>query len=368
MRAVGRAPDRERLLAYRLLSGALTPEDTSSRNAEVDWVAAADIDARIARLGHRAERLGTRYSLPDWLAEELLRDHGDEADALAASLNERAPMTIRANTLKISREKLATRLAASGLETDACAFASHGLIVRTRTNLFGTAEFKEGLFEAQDEGSQLLAELVAPPPRSLAVDFCAGAGGKTLALAAALENRGRLLACDIDARKLAELKRRARRAGVDNVETAVLGAEKGAAFPAALDRSIRQSKRVLTDVPCTGLGALRRNPEARWRLRPADLARLPELQLGIARRALELVAPGGRLIYATCSVLAAENQGVVAALLAGEGDLEVVALGDVLGAERAEALTAPSGDFLQTLPHRHGCDGFFAAVIRRRRS
>jgi 16S rRNA (cytosine967-C5)-methyltransferase len=200
------------------------------------------------------------------------------------------------------------------------------------------------------------------------VDLCAGAGGKTLAVAAAMQNRGRLLAVDVDERKLHELRRRARRAGVNNVQTAVVSIEARDAWPAQLEQTVGRAARVLADVPCSGLGALRRHPELRWRLSPADLERLPVQQLDIARRGAELLAPGGWLVYATCTVLAAENQAVVERLLRERRDLELVPLAEVLGPERGAAVSRPGRPYLELWPQVHGCDGFFAALLRRRDS
>jgi 16S rRNA (cytosine967-C5)-methyltransferase len=297
----------------------------------------------------------------------LVAERGAEtAAALAAALNQRAPMTVRANLLSGDADALVAELAAEGIAAHRGALGSAAVLVDSRTNLFALDSFRRGRFEAQDEGSQLVAELVAPPPRSRAVDYCAGAGGKTLALAAMLASRGRVIACDVDRRKLAELRRRARRAGASNIQTIELGSDAEGAPPPALARMESGSERVLVDAPCSGVGALRRNPEARWRLVPADLERMPALQLAIARRALDLVAPGGRLVYATCTMLAAENQGVVERLLAERPGLEVVPIKDVWGSARATPIADATGRFLEVLPHRHGTDGFFAAVLRRR--
>ena len=205
--------------------------------------------------------------------------------------------------------------------------------------------------EAQDEGSQLLAELATAGAgaRPLIVDLCAGAGGKTLAIAAT----------DIDARKLEELRRRARRAAVSNAQAVQL---EGGAWPPALDQLRGRADVVFVDAPCSGIGALRRNPEARWRLREADLAGFAAKQRGILDGARALLAPGGRLVYATCTLLAVENADVVAGLLGAHPDLARVPLERVLGA-RAAALG--DGTSFTVAPHTHGTDGFFAAVMQR---
>jgi 16S rRNA (cytosine967-C5)-methyltransferase len=351
-----------RLTAYRLLEGQLDPGE-AARALPGDWEAVARVDERIERERDPARRLGLRRSLPDWLARRFLAEYGDEADALAAALNERAPLALRANSLRTTREALAGRLAGEGLETHATVHAQAGLIADTRVNVYGLAAFKEGLFEAQDEASQLVAELVAPPPRGLVVDACAGAGGKTLALGALLGSRGRIVALDIDERKLEELRRRARRAGLTNARAVTVTTD---GWPDEVAALAGRADRVLVDAPCSGIGALRRNPEARWRLTEEDLRRLPDQQRAIARRAWSLVAPGGRLVYATCTVLRAENEDVAAAL--GGAGWEPVRPAEIWGGERARALVDASGFHLKLLPHRHGTDGFFAAVWRKRAS
>jgi 16S rRNA (cytosine967-C5)-methyltransferase len=367
LNSVGRAPDSSRLLACMVLEYGLAPEDARDQEPKVDWTAVAGINEKIAAMRQPVERIAARHSLPDFLAEVLVSDLGaEEAEALAAALNHRAPMSLRANTLKTSREDLQETLRKEGIETVLGEYGTHTLRVETRTNLFGLDAFQRGLFEAMDEGSQLIAELVAPPPKGMIVDYCAGAGGKSLALAAELENKGRILASDVDKRKLKELRRRAKRAGVGNVQVVELNTEADSALPKPFEKILGKASRVLVDAPCTGVGALRRNPEARWRLSEGDLKQLPEKQLRIASRALELVAPGGRLIYATCTVLKRENQEVVTQLMAGRDDLEIISPREVWGAKRGEGLVDESGQFLFTLPNRHGSDGFFAAVIRRK--
>jgi 16S rRNA (cytosine967-C5)-methyltransferase len=186
-----------------------------------------------------------------------------------------------------------------------------------------------------------------------------------------LQNRGRLMASDVDKRKLIELRRRAKRAGATNIQVVQLDHESGAggervALPKPFENILGQAVRVLVDAPCTGTGALRRNPEARWRLSQAELDRMPAQQLSIASRALELVAPGGRLIYATCTLLKSENQDIVEKLMKDRDDLEIISPREVWGKDRGEALLDPTGQFMITRPDVHGCDGFFAAVIRRK--
>jgi len=359
--------DEQRLLACLVLEHGLAPAHAAKVDRSLDWDKVAAIDDVIAAERRPAARLALASSWPDWLAERAVAER-DDALALAGGLNARAPMTVRANTLVTTRDALAAELAKAGLATSPGKLAPNALHIDTRTNLFGLEAFKRGAFEAQDEGSQLLAELVAPQPGSIVVDACAGAGGKTLALAATMANRGRLIACDIDAHKLEELRRRARRAGVSNAQAITVGAD-DRAWPAPLDGLVGRCDRVLVDAPCSGVGALRRNPEARWRLAEADLADFARRQRAIVTRAAELLAPGGRLVYATCTVLAEENAEVVDALLTARPELEVVPIVDasVLGEVRGAAVAATRDPrFLEVVPHRHGTDGFFAAVLQRR--
>jgi 16S rRNA (cytosine967-C5)-methyltransferase len=349
-----------RYLAYRVLEGELDPARAAAE-LPGDWAAVAAVDQRVARERDPVRRLGLGRSLPDWLARRFLDEYGDEADGLLAALNQRAPLTLRANTLRTSRAALADRLASEGLASHPTRYASQGLTLDMRTNVFGLAAFKEGWLEAQDEASQLCAELVAPPPRGLVVDACAGAGGKTLALGAAMESKGRLIALDTHERKLDELRRRARRAGLSNARAVAVDDDR---WPDEVEALRGRADRVLVDAPCSGLGALRRNPEARWRLSEDDLERLPRQQHAIAARAQALVAPGGRLIYATCTILRAENQAVVERLLIP--GWELVRAAEIWGTARASAVCDLSGTFLTLRPDRHDTDGFFAAVLRRR--
>lgn len=362
----GPAPDRERLLAYLVLEGGLAAADAARHVPDIDWSRVSAIDDHLAAIAQPVRRIALRHSLPDFVAELWVAERGEaQAEALAAALAERAPMTVRVNTLLSDRDSVLAELAELGLAAHAGQLAHDAIIVDDRTNLFALAPFQRGHFEAQDEASQLCAELVAPPPRSTVVDFCAGAGGKTLALAAALAGRGKVVSCDVDSRKLTELKKRARRAQANNIQSVVLDREPDAALPPPLEKLIGNAARVLVDAPCSGLGSLRRNPEARWRLTPGDLDRFGALQLAIARTAATLVAPGGRLIYATCTLSARENQHVVEQLLARPGGFEVISPIEVWGRARAEGWVDNSGRFLELLPSVHGTDGFFAAVLRR---
>jgi 16S rRNA (cytosine967-C5)-methyltransferase len=354
--------DLERLLALLVLEGLVEPARAAQVERELDWSAVASIDDAIAAERKPAARIALAASLPDWLAARFVAEWGDRAEPLALALNRRAPMTVRANTLIDDRTALANELRRADLATRPGAWCATALVVESRTNLFGLEAFKRGAMEAQDEGSQLLAELATAAlenPKPLVIDLCAGAGGKTLAIAAQLGNRGRIVASDVDAKKLDELKRRARRATVSNAQTLHLEA---GVWPPALDALRGKADVVFVDAPCSGIGALRRNPEARWRLREADIATFAARQREILAGAATLLAPGGRLVYGTCTLLRAENAEVVDAILASHADLTNVAMPDVLGSRAAQL---GDGVAFTVAPDTHDTDGFYARVMKR---
>jgi len=332
----------------------------SRRGARIDLGGVAGDDAGLgARTG--LEREAVRLSYPTWLVERLVNDLG-LAEGLAAceAMNQRAPMALRVNTVKISREALIDRLAEENVVARPTALAPAGLILETRVNAFGLSAFRDGLFEVMDEGSQIVAELVAPPPGGRVADACAGAGGKTLAIAAAMGGKGRLLALDVDGRKLEELRRRARRAGLSNVVARAIDDE--ARLPD--EARVGAWDRVLVDAPCSGIGTLRRNPEARWRLTPPSVAGFPARQLALLVTYAPLCAVGGRLIYATCTILEQENEKVVERFLAERPDFVRVPVKEIWGREPAEKVG--DGLTLRLLPQTHDTDGFYAAVLRRK--
>jgi 16S rRNA (cytosine967-C5)-methyltransferase len=323
-----------------------------------------EAEARLGALTDPVERLALRGSLPFWLARRFVEELGQaEATALIGVLNQRAPLTVRANLLRGTREALAATLAAEGTQATPTRFSPWGLTLDGHQNAFALPSFKGGRFEIQDEGSQLIALCCGARPGWTVVDACAGAGGKALALAAEMRNRGTLWALDADAGRLEEARRRARRDGVDNLRTRAIPADEAA--DAQLDDLAARAEVVLIDAPCSGLGTLRRKPDARWRLAPGDPEKFAALQRTLVARFSRLVKPGGRLVYATCAIGRTENQEVVGHL-AATLPFDPAPLAPLLGAERAAALGA-EGHTLQLLPHRHGTDGFFMAAFTRRK-
>lgn len=297
------------------------------------------------------ECLATRRSLPDWLARAWIEAYGEpEADQLAEAINQPGPVTIRANLLKLGREALRERLADEGIVARPAAYSPWALQFEGRVNVFGSRAWRDGLFEVQDEGSQLIALAADAAPGQVVVDWCAGAGGKTLALAAAMQNRGRLIAADVDAKRLGDMSPRLARAGGTIVERRRHGHDEP--LPSGF------ADVVLVDAPCSSTGVLRRGPDMRWRIDPREVEQLPALQLEILLAAAETVRRGGRLVYATCSLLKAENEAVVGAFLERAEDFLPAPLASLPASLGAT-------DRLTLAPHRHGTDGFFIAAFER---
>ena len=306
-----------------------------------------------------------RLEVPDWSLAPLADSLGDDWRAALEALNAEAPLDLRANALKTDRDGARAALAEAGFEAADGPLAPLALRLGERVALAASAPFRDGLVEVQDAGSQLAAALVGARPGEAVCDLCAGAGGKTLALAGAMANRGRLVACDVSASRLERARVRLRRAGAHNVTIRVLDDTAGK----WLKRQAGGFARVLVDAPCSGTGAWRRNPDARWRLRPEALDSLAAEQDAILARAARLVAPGGRLVYVTCSVLRSENEERVTAFLAGEAGTAFTAR--PIAEVWAEAgLSAPcptpaEATALRLSPVDHDTDGFFVAVLER---
>lgn len=314
-----------------------------------------------ARADRSAWPWAIQASLPDWLAQRLvdLRP-ATEIQALGRALLQGAPLDLRANTLKTDPITLRGALGAHGHELELTPFSPWGLRRALRAPLFRTTEFTTGQFEVQDEGSQLVAPLLEPRRGERIVDYCAGAGGKTLHISALMHNRGTLYACDTSQKRLDKLKQRVVRAGIDNVRIVTITG----GTDAKLKRLAGKIDRVLVDAPCSGTGTLRRSPDIKWRLTPERVTQLAQEALDILRAAARLVRPGGRLVYATCSLLKEENEDIVDAFLAEATDFLAINTADILN-RRGIVLDLPTANSLRLWPHIHGTDGFFAQAFDR---
>jgi 16S rRNA (cytosine967-C5)-methyltransferase len=303
--------------------------------------------------------LAVRAELPDWIAERLAtRLSEPDLISLARGLNEPAPLDLRVNTLNAARDDVRQALAADGIVAEPTPYSPVGLRVTGRPAINRHPLFLNGSIEIQDEGSQLLGFLLGPKRHDLVADFCAGAGGKSLLLGALMGSHGRIYAFDVSAQRLARLKPRLARSGLSNVYPQAIKNENDL----KIKRLAGKIDRVLVDAPCSGLGTLRRNPDLKWRQSPRSVEELSLKQAAILRSAANLVKPGGRLVYATCSLLAQENEGVVESFLAERRDFHSLHCGKLFQEQR---VTLDTGPFLALLPHVHGTDGFFAAAMTR---
>ena len=321
---------------------------------------AFDADAAlVARIKSAAgERFApaVRADLPDWLWERLAAEHGAaEAMRIARGLLDAAPLDLRVNLAKLSREEALSRMDAAAQPTP---WSPAGIRLKDKPPINRHPLFLDGAIEVQDEGSQLIAYLVAPRRGEMVADFCAGAGGKTLALAMLMRGAGRLYAMDVSARRLAALAPRSARAGVSNVHPLALAGENDI----RAKRLAGKLDRVLVDAPCSGFGTLRRNPDLKWRYGPERVAALAAEQYRILAAASRLVKPGGRLIYATCSILEEENERVVERFAQEVSGFAAMSCAEILAQQKIPLQT---GNYLRLWPHLHGTDGFFAAAFAR---
>ncbi len=301
-----------------------------------------------------------RLEYPDWLDEDLKTSLGDDFEAVLKSLNEEAPLDLRINALHENVSEAAEILAKQNIETEAGLYSPLCLRTKKKVKLGGIQAYKEGLVDVQDEGSQLIALLSQAKDCDLVMDFCAGGGGKTLALAAEMENQGNLYALDISSTRLYKMKRRLERAGITNVHLNPIKSENDPwlkQFEMAADR-------LLIDAPCSGLGAWRRNPESRWKLSPEMLEDMLGRQERILASGAHLVKTGGYLIYATCSLLQRENEDQIAKFLKSNDNFAIKSIADIW-AERFESDCPFEGDFMTMRPDLHKSDGFFCAVLER---
>jgi len=303
--------------------------------------------------------LAERTDLPDWLCERLLRQMDEAALIdLTRGLNQPAPLDLRVNVFKAERDEILTKFRADGIEAEPCPYAPHGIRLKGKPSLAKHRLFLAGLFEVQDEGSQLLGHLLAPKRGEMVADFCAGAGGKTLLLGALMRSTGRLYAFDVSDKRLSKLKPRLARSGLSNVHPAVIAN----AGDQRIKRLAGKMDRVLVDAPCSGLGTLRRNPDLKWRQTALGIDELTRKQREIIASAARLLKPGGRLVYATCSPLVEENEAIVDAFLASHSGFVRRSCAEILA---KQGIALDTGSDLRLLPHLHGTDGFYAAALER---
>jgi 16S rRNA (cytosine967-C5)-methyltransferase len=353
-----KATPREMALAalVKLQGVSLSQIEAALKPGEVEWLTALkgrDFDALPFEV---------RADLPDWVIEKLRKTHTDEQIlALARGLQNAAPLDLRVNPLKAPREAVLDRLAFDEIEAKPTPLSPMGVRIASKPVLNKHPMFLDGAVEVQDEGSQLLGMLVEARRGEMVVDFCAGAGGKTLQMGAAMGSSGRLYAFDVSDKRLANLSPRLKRSGLSNVFPQRISGENDA----KVKRLRGKIDRVLVDAPCTGLGTLRRNPDLKSRQNVAGLAELNVKQRAILEAAGALVKPGGRLVYGTCSLLTEENDDIVRDFLGRHEDFHIVPVKEVLA--RQGVTLAQDDEFLRLYPHVNDTDGFFAAVLERRK-
>ena len=329
------------------LKGALTEQEKT-------WLDACDaVDPSTLSDRHR-------HNLPEWLASALKEQVGDDFWPLVESLNENAPLDLRVNMLTDKREDVLQELKLAGINAQPTPYSPWGLRVEGKPNLAKLDAFARGAVEVQDEGSQLLALLTDARRGQMVVDFCAGAGGKTLALGAAMRNTGRLYAFDISAHRLDNLKPRLARSKLSNVHPAAIAHERDE----RIKRLAGKIDRVIVDAPCSGLGTLRRNPDLKWRQKPEALPEVTAKQGAILESAARLLKPGGRIVYATCSLLRAENEEIAEAFSSAHREFRRLPVHELLQGHKvvnAASLCSTDGRDLRLWPDRHGTDAFYAS-------
>ena len=350
----GSAEPRPLVAAWLLTLGGVSARRLEQ---EAGYGRAPTIAAHIHASRLEEAPLAVRLDVPDWFVE--CAPEPERLSTLATALAHPAPLDLRVNTLRGDREEAAARLAAEGFPAALTPYAPSGLRRTTHSPIFRTKTFQDGWVEVQDEGSQIVSLVVEPRRHECVVDFCAGAGGKTLHLGALMNNSGMLYAFDTAAFRLDRARERARRAGLSNLRQQVLTSERDI----RLQRLEGKADRVLVDAPCSGSGTWRRNPDMKWRMDLAAVQRLAQDQQQILAAAARLVKTGGRLVYATCSLLAEENEHIIGNFLAEHGEFSVESVCGILG--RRSVVIETTDSFLRLRPDIHGTDGFFVAALTR---
>ncbi len=350
-----KATPRRMALAYliRFAGYNLREIDPVLQRDEKEWL------ATVKGVQLEALPLSVQAEFPDWLVEKMRATYSDEDIlTLGRSMQQAAPLDIRVNTLLAKRDEVLQKLHEQNIEATLTPYSPVGIRLKEKIPLNKDALFSEGKVEVQDEGSQLLGLLLAPKRSDMVVDFCAGAGGKTLMLSALMNSQGRLYALDVSEKRLANLKPRLKRSGASNIQPMLIAHENDL----KVKRLAGKIDRVLVDAPCSGLGTLRRNPDLKFRQSPQSLEELKQKQAAILASSSRLVKKGGRLVYATCSILPEENQDIVQAFLRAHPGFVLCPAGVVL---QQQKVALEMGDYLELRPHLHNTDGFFAAVLER---
>ena len=347
---------------YSLVLAALIRVHGLSVRSVADMVRTKDLPLleRVHAARVEDEAPAVQADLPDWAWEKLVSQYGErEAQAISQGMLVAAPMDLRANAIRAPRDAILAQLRAAGQACEPTPYAPTGIRLTEKPAINKHPLYLNGSIEVQDEGSQLLVSIVAPRRGEMVVDFCAGGGGKTLALGAAMRNTGRLYAFDVSARRLTGLDPRLARSGLSNVHPVAIATENDL----RVKRLAGKIDRVLVDAPCTGFGTLRRNPDLKWRFSEKDVAELAGKQLKILTSAARLVRVGGRLVFATCSVLREEGEEITEKFLAAHPDFAPLSCAEIL---KAQGIPLDTGEHLRLFPHLHQTDGFFAAAFERR--
>ncbi len=351
----GNPTPRRMALAYLAKFGGYNLREIEPilKRDEKEWLATAK--------GTRYEdqSLSVQAELPEWVVEKMRGTYADEEIlATGRAMQQAAPLDIRVNTLQARREDVLEQFQEQNIAAAATPYSPIGIRLKDKIPLDRNALFEKGAIEVQDEGSQLLGFLLAPKRNDMVVDFCAGAGGKTLMLSALMNSQGRLYAMDVSEKRLANLKPRLKRSGASNIQSMLIAHENDL----KVKRLAGKIDRVLVDAPCSGLGTLRRNPDLKFRQSQESIEELNQKQTAILNSASRLLKKGGRLVYATCSILFDENQRIVEAFLSSHPEFVLRPAGEIL---QQQKIPLEMGDYLELKPHLHATDGFFAAVLER---
>ncbi len=351
----GSATPRRMALAYLVKFGGYNLREIEPvlKRDEKDWL------ATVKGVKPADQSLSVQAELPEWLVDKMRASYSDEEIlTLGLAMQQGAPLDIRVNTLLAKRDEVLAQFNEQKIEASPTPYSPIGIRLKDKIPLNRDELFTSGRVEVQDEGSQLLGFLLAPKRGDMVVDFCAGAGGKTLMLSSLMNSQGRLYALDVSEKRLANLKPRLKRSGASNIQPMLIAHENDM----KVKRLAGKMDRVLVDAPCSGLGTLRRNPDLKFRQSPQSIIELNQKQSAILASASRLLKKGGRLVYATCSILPEENQHIVQNFLASHPDFTRLPAGEVL---KQQKIALEMGDYLELRPNLHATDGFFAAVLER---